>query len=86
MPTSKRTYLLIQDVIKTFSLNVDAESLEDAANIGMALPIEKWTDLKVKYTRLKYVGREPKGTASVKYREQKWMRSRNRWVRRKLHG
>jgi hypothetical protein len=34
----KRTYLLVLDMIKTYNINVEAESLEDAANIGMALP------------------------------------------------
>jgi hypothetical protein len=36
---AKRTYLLIQEVTKSYNITVEAESQEDAANIGMAIPI-----------------------------------------------
>jgi hypothetical protein len=72
-------------MISTYNVNVEAESPEDAANIGMALPIEKWTNPPTTYSVLKYAAAEPIGNDSIIYRSQKWGLDKNRWVQRKRH-
>ena len=79
-----RSYILIQEVTKIYNITVEAESQEEAANIGMRFPIEEWTDLGTGSAILTYVTAEPKGISAVNYRRQKWSRSKDRWVRRKL--
>ncbi len=85
-PKAKRTktYFLVLETAKKYTIKVDAESREDAANIGMKQPLEQWTDLRCNSTILQYVEIEPQGDAAVKYHRQKWGMSKGRWERRKL--
>lgn len=81
---AKRTYLLIQEVIKTYNIAIEADSQEEAANIGMAIPIKKWIHPPDDSSILTDVQLEPIGNSVVKYKRQKWGKHKDRWVRRKL--
>src|SRR3984957_3092489 len=80
----KRPFILIQEVTKIYNIIVEAENQEEAANVGMNYPIEKWTDNQTGSSALVYVKAEPKGHCTTKYRRQKWVRHRDYWVRRNL--